>query len=87
MVTEREMTLDEWVNRLPSVHFAHREYTILKAENERLTALNAELVESAHLLCDEIGAAVPDEPQEFDASNFWRAFAQLQSALAKAEAS
>ena len=27
---EREMTLDEWVNRLPDIHLAHKQYTQLK---------------------------------------------------------
>lgn len=33
---EREMTLDEWVGRLPECHLVNRELAALKAENERL---------------------------------------------------
>jgi len=36
MSSEREMTLKEWVERLPEIHLARREYDRLAAENERL---------------------------------------------------
>ena len=41
----------------------------------------AELEEALGLLIDEIGLSVPDQPQEFDANNFWRAFAKANQAL------
>lgn len=39
MPTEREMTLDEWVNKLPFCHSAQREYTQLLKDSEILNAL------------------------------------------------
>ena len=36
MTETREMTLAEWVGKLPTSHFAYREYTTLLTENQRL---------------------------------------------------
>ena len=41
---QREMTLDEWVERFPEVHRARKEYAALKAEVEKLTAHNTSIV-------------------------------------------
>ncbi len=38
--SQREMTLDEWVERLPEIHSARKEYAALKAMVEKLTAHN-----------------------------------------------
>lgn len=44
---QQEMTLQQWVDRLPSFHLAHREYDALLAEqsarDERVAALEAAL--------------------------------------------
>ena len=37
---QREMTLDEWVERLPEIHRARKEYAALKAEVEKFTSTN-----------------------------------------------
>lgn len=42
-MADREMTLEEWVDRLPSFHRAHREYDELRA---RMTALEHELAKA-----------------------------------------
>lgn len=38
---QREMTLEEWVNRLPEIHLAHRQYKELLEDQNRLRALEA----------------------------------------------
>ena len=37
---QREMTLDEWVERLPEIHSARKEYAALKAMVEKFTSTN-----------------------------------------------
>jgi hypothetical protein len=37
---QREMTLDEWVERLPEMHSARKEYAALKAKVEKFTSTN-----------------------------------------------
>jgi thiamine kinase-like enzyme len=54
---QREMTLDEWVERLPEIHRARKEYAALKAEVEKFTSTN-----NAR---DEI-AALADELDDFN---------------------
>lgn len=39
MSEQREMTLDEWMARLPPHHAARREFDALLADNERLRGL------------------------------------------------
>lgn len=41
---QREMTLDEWVERLPETHRARKEYAALKAEVEKFTSTNSAMV-------------------------------------------
>lgn len=53
-----------------------------KARAEKAEAERNIVVDAACLLIDEIGLTIPDEPQEFDATNFWNAFAKLNRALA-----
>lgn len=53
--------------------------------NARLVASAPDLLEALELLCDEISMSMPDEPQEFNARNIWRAFAQANSAIARAQ--
>jgi hypothetical protein len=38
---QREMTLQEWVERLPECHIARKEYAALKAEVEKFTSTNS----------------------------------------------
>lgn len=40
-MNEREMTLKEWVEKLPESHLAHREYKELIEDQELLNALRS----------------------------------------------
>jgi len=51
MSDEREMTLTEWVNKLPEFHLAHKEFTKLEQENQ---TLRRESLSSALKALDEI---------------------------------
>ena len=42
MDVQREMTLEEWVERLPSFHLAHREYVNLRNRIEELKSWREE---------------------------------------------
>ena len=69
-MSEREMTLQEWVERLPETHAARREYDVLRSrlaeavkDNERLHAVAGRLIAvirnvHGHLLDDRIDAAL-----------------------------
>jgi hypothetical protein len=46
-MSEREMTLEEWVHRLPEIHAARREYESLRS---RLVAAEARLLEAQDCL-------------------------------------
>jgi hypothetical protein len=50
-MSEREMTLEEWVNRLPEIHAARREYGSLRS---RLAAAEARLAEAFTLASDHL---------------------------------
>ena len=41
--TQQEMTLEQWVNRLPAFHLAHKEYDQLQAKVKELEAYVAHI--------------------------------------------
>ena len=45
----QEMTLQEWVETLPTDHRARKELAQLKAENERLRELSLALIENGYM--------------------------------------
>jgi len=68
MSEKREMTLDEWMARLPSHHAARREFDSLLADNERLRGLLAEAQKAVWMnydgdLLDRIEAALKEMPR------------------------
>ena len=44
--TQQEMTLEQWVNRLPAFHLAHKEYDQLQAKVKELEAENKRVREA-----------------------------------------
>jgi len=51
---QREMTLDEWVERLPEIHRARKEYAALKAEVEKFTSTNSARAAITPLVVDAV---------------------------------
>ena len=63
---QREMTLQEWVERLPECHSARKEYAALKAEvEEKFTSTN----KPSMPVCPKCGSMVQVSELGYDCTN------------------
>ncbi len=59
-----EMTLDEWVERLPEIHRARKEYAALKDKVEKFTSTNSAM-DAIELLVEIVNAFSGDTARNY----------------------